>query len=84
MSPSPKGADADLAAAVLAAGPEVAEIATTADTKRGELLGAATPKLWLDGSRGASGSAILRWRAPRGELLLLGAATASATLRRYS
>ena len=47
-SPSPKGADAGLAAALLAAGPEVTDTATTAGTKRGELLGAATPKPWLD------------------------------------
>jgi hypothetical protein len=47
-SPSPKGANAGLAAALLGAGPEVAETATTVGTKRGELLGAATPKPWLD------------------------------------
>jgi hypothetical protein len=47
-SPSPKDADAGLAAALLAVVSEVAETATTAGTKRGELLGAATPKPWLD------------------------------------
>jgi hypothetical protein len=46
--PSPKGADAGLAAAQLAVAAEVVETATTADTKRGELLGTATPKPWLD------------------------------------
>jgi hypothetical protein len=46
--PSPKGADAGLAAALLAVAAEVAETATTAGTRRGELLGAATPKPWLD------------------------------------
>jgi hypothetical protein len=49
-SPSPKDADAGLAAALLAVVSEVAETATTAGTKRGELLGAATPKPWLDGA----------------------------------
>jgi hypothetical protein len=47
-SPSPKGANAGLAAALLSAGREVAETAMTVGTKRGELLGAATPKPWLD------------------------------------
>jgi len=46
--PSPKGADAGLAVALLAAGPEGGETATTPGTKRGELLGATTPKPWLD------------------------------------
>ena len=47
-SPSPKGADAGLAAALFAVAAEGAETATTAGTKRGELLGTATPKPWLD------------------------------------
>jgi hypothetical protein len=68
-SPSPKGADAGLAAALLAVGPEVAETATTAGTKREELLGTATPDLALGLGNVASGLARRRAevRALRGE-----------------
>ena len=47
-SPSPTRADAGLARALLAGEAEATLTATTAGPKRGELLGAATSKPWLD------------------------------------
>jgi hypothetical protein len=47
-TPSPERVDVGLARALLAVGAEVAETATAVGTKRGEQLGAATPKPWLD------------------------------------